>query len=336
MMAIMGGNEKPIDRRLSVAPMMDRTDRHDRYLLRLIAKPVLLYTEMIPTGAILRGDRRRFLDFDAAEHPVALQLGGGDPDQLAECCRIAEDWGYDEVNLNLGCPSERVSHAKFGACLMAEPDLVARCTAAMRAATALPVTVKTRIGIDDIDDYEFLSRFVATIAATGIEVFVIHARKALLSGLSPKENREIPPLRYDFVHRLKADNPALEILINGGFRTTEATLAQIGPTDGVMLGREAYENPYILAELATEMWDDADRPMRSDVVEAYADYAARQQALGVPLWRMTRHILGLYQGVPGARAWRRALSDGAHRPGAGAGLIRQAMRLINEADRIAA
>ena len=336
MVAAMASEQNPIDRRLSVAPMMDRTDRHARYFLRLIAKPVLLYTEMIPTGAILHGQRGRFLAFDASEHPVALQLGGSDPDSLAECCRIAEDWGYDEVNLNLGCPSERVSHARFGACLMAEPDLVARCTAAMRAATALPVTVKTRIGIDEIDDYEHLGRFVAAIAQSGIEVFVIHARKAWLSGLSPKQNREIPPLRYDMVHRLKADNPALQIIINGGFRTPAAALAQIGPTDGVMLGREAYENPYILAEIAAVLWHGADPPERAAVIEAYADYVARQLALGVPMWRMTRHIGGLYQGVPGARAWRRALSEGAHRPGAGAGLIRQAVRLIDAAERIAA
>ncbi len=327
---------KTIDRRLSVAPMMDRTDRHERYLLRLIARPVLLYTEMIPTAAILRGDRRRFLDFDPSEHPVALQIGGSEPEALGECCRIAEDWGYDEVNLNLGCPSERVSQARFGACLMAEPDLVARCTAAMRRATALPVTVKTRIGIDETDDYQHLARFVTTVAASGIEVFVVHARKAVLSGLSPKENREVPPLRYDLVHRLKVDKAGLTVIINGGFRTARAALEQLGPTDGVMLGRAAYENPYILAEIAPVLWPDARPRPRESVIEAYAEYVGCRLAEGVPLWRMTRHLLGLYQGVPGARAWRRALADGAHRPGAGPGLIRQAARLITEADRIAA
>ena len=332
----MLSSEDEIDRRLSVAPMMDRTDRHERYLLRLISEPVLLYTEMIPTGAILHGNRPRFLDFSPAEHPVALQLGGSNPDELAACCRIAEEWDYDEVNLNLGCPSERVSQARFGACLMAEPELVARCTAAMRAATALPVTVKTRIGIDDMDDYDTLARFVRTITATGVEVFIIHARKAILSGLSPKENREIPPLRYGVVHRLKADNPQLQVIINGGFQTIDAVLAEIGPTDGVMIGREAYDNPYILAQMAAVLWPDTYCPPRDEVLDTYADYVARQLDEGVPLWRMTRHIMGLYQGVPGARAWRRALSEGARRPGTGAGLIRQAARLIDERDCIAA
>ena len=322
-----------IDRRLSVAPMMDRTDRHARYLLRLIARQALLYTEMVPTAAILRGDRRRFLDFDPAEHPVALQVGGGAPEALAECCRIAEGWGYDEVNLNLGCPSERVSRARFGACLMAEPDLVARCAAAMRAATTLPVTVKTRIGIDDDEGYEPLARFVSAIAASGVEVFVIHARKAILSGLSPKENREIPPLRHDLVHRLKAEMPGLTVVVNGGLRTARAALEQIGPTDGVMLGREAYENPYVLAEIAGALRPGARPPPRDRVLEAYAAYVDRRLAEGVPLWRMTRHLMGVHRDAPRARAWRRALAEGAHRPGAGAGLIRQAARLVAEPDR---
>ncbi len=325
-----------IDRRLSVAPMMDRTDRHERYLLRLIARPALLYTEMIPTAAILRGDRRRFLDFDAAEHPVALQLGGGDPEALAECCRIAEGWGYDEVNLNLGCPSQRVGRARFGAWLMAEPDLAARCAESMRRTTTLPVTVKTRIGIDETDDYEHFARFVDAIAEIGVDVFVIHARKAILTGLSPKENREIPPLRYEMVHRLKADRPALTVIVNGGLRTARDALAQLGPTDGVMLGRAAYETPYVLAEIVSALWPDIAPPPREAVLEAYAGYAARRLAEGVPLWRMTRHLPGLYQGAPGARAWRRALAEGARRPGAGAGLIRQAARLIEAADPTAA
>ncbi len=317
-----------IDRRLSVAPMMDRTDRHARFLLRLIAPPVLLYTEMTPTAAILRGDRRRFLEFDPSEHPVALQLGGNDPEALAECCRIAQGWGYDEVNLNLGCPSARVSQARFGARLMTEPALVARCTAAMCRAVTIPVTVKMRIGVDENADYAHLARFVAAVAASGVAVFVVHARKAVLSGLSPKENREIPPLRYDLVHRLKAEMAGLTVVINGGLRTARAALAQIGPTDGVMLGRAAYENPYVLAEIGALLWPDTPPPPRARVLDAYAAYAGRQLAQGVPLWRMTRHLMGICRNAPGARAWRRALGEGARRPGAGAGLIRQAARLI--------
>ncbi len=309
--------------------MMDRTDRHERYFLRLIARRALLYTEMIPTGAILRGDRARFLDFDATEHPLALQIGGSDPAALAECCRIAEGWGYDEVNLNLGCPSPRVGAAGFGACLMAAPDLVARCTAAMRAATALPVTVKIRIGLDDDEGYSPLARFVAAIAGTGVTVFVVHARKAVLAGLSPKQNREIPPLRPALVHRLKRDNPRLRIVINGGIRTAQAALAEIGPTDGVMIGRAAYENPFLLAEIAAALWPDAARPPdRAAVADAYGDYVARRLCEGVPLWRMTRHIHNLYRGLPGGRAWRRALAEGSHRPGAGAGLVRNCLRLV--------
>jgi tRNA-dihydrouridine synthase A len=316
--------------------MMDRTDRHERYFLRLISRRALLYTEMIPTGAILRGDRARFLDFDPAEHPVALQLGGGDPDDLAACCRIAEDWGYDEVNLNLGCPSDRVSHARFGACLMAEPDLVARCLDAMRRATRLPVTVKTRIGIDEADGYDEFERFVAKLATTGVETFIIHARKAWLNGLSPRENREIPPLRYDFVHRLKAARPDLMVILNGGIKTTETALAQIGPTDGVMIGRAAYDDPLILAAIEAKVSGEHRTPARDALVEAYADYVDRRLAEGVPLWRMTRHVLGLYQGLPGARAWRRALGEGAHRPGETGALLRRAAALVRDPDRLAA
>ena len=327
---------RALDRRLAVAPMMDRTDRHLRYLLRLVAKRVLLYTEMIPTGAILRGDRARFLDFDRAEHPVALQLGGGDPGALAECAAIAETWGYDEVNLNVGCPSERVSEGRFGACLMAEPDLVAGCVAAMRAATSLPVTVKTRIGIDDSDDYSHFERFVRTVAAAGAEAFIVHARKAWLSGLSPRENREVPPLRYEVVHRLKREHPGLTVVINGGLRTVAAAAAQLGPVDGVMIGRAALDDPYVLAGLERAVYGRSEAPPRAVLVEAYAGYVERRLAEGVPLWRMTRHLPGLYQGVPGARAWRRALGEGAHRPGADAGLIRAAAAPVGEGGRIAA
>ena len=324
-----------LDRRLSVAPMMDRTDRHCRYFLRLLAPRTLLYTEMIPTGAILHGDRERFLGFDPAERPVALQIGGGEPDALGRCAALGEAWGYDEINLNLGCPSERVSEGGFGARLMLDPGLVAECVAAMRAATALPVTVKTRIGVDDRDDYRHFTGFVERIADAGVGVFVVHARKALLTGLSPKENREIPPLRYEFVHRLKRERPDLTVVINGGFATAGAALEQIGPVDGAMLGRAAYDNPFLLAGIEAAL-HDTDTPDRAAAIRAYADYVDARLATGVPLWRMTRHVLGLYRDLPGARAWRRTLSEGARRPGASGALLRQALRLVDGPDRIAA
>ena len=324
-----------LDRRLSVAPMMDRTDRHYRYFLRLLAPRTLLYTEMIPAGAILHGDRERFLGFHPAERPVALQIGGSDPDELARCAALGEAWGYDEIDLNLGCPSERVSQGGFGARLMLEPALVADCVEAMLEATALPVTVKTRIGVDDRDGYDHFAGFVDRIAEVGIGVFVVHARKALLSGLSPKENREIPPLRYEFVHRLKRERPDLTVVINGGFTTTDAALEQLGPVDGVMLGRAAYDNPFLLAGIEAALHGTA-LPDRAETIRAYADYVDVRLAEGVPLWRMTRHVLGLYRDVPGARAWRRTLSEGARRPGATGALLRQALRLVESPDRLAA
>ena len=324
-----------LDRRLSVAPMMDRTDRHCRRFLRLLAPRTLLYSEMIPAAAIIHGDRERFLGFDLAEHPVALQIGGSDPDELARCAALGEAWGYDEINLNLGCPSERVSKGGFGARLMLEPELVAECVAAMRAASALAVTVKTRIGVDDCDDYDHFAGFVDRIAAAGIGVFIVHARKALLSGLSPKENREIPPLHYEFVHRLKRERPDLTVVINGGFTTKDEALEQIGPTDGVMLGRAAYDNPFLLAEIEAALHGTA-LPDRAGAIEAYAGYVDARLAEGVPLWRMTRHVLGLYRDVPGARAWRRTIAEGARRPGASGTLLRQALRLVEDPERIAA
>ena len=324
-----------LDRRLSVAPMMDRTDRHCRYFLRQLAPRTLLYTEMIPAGAILHGDRERFLGFDPAERPVALQVGGSDPGELARCAALGEAWGYDEINLNLGCPSERVSRGGFGARLMLEPALVAECMAAMLEATALPVTIKTRIGVDDCDDYDHFAGFVRRIAEIGIGVFVVHARKALLSGLSPKENREIPPLHYEFVHRLKRERPDLTVVVNGGFTAADAALEQIGPVDGVMLGRAAYDNPFLLAEIEAALHGTA-LPDRAGAIGAYADYVDARLAEGVPLWRMTRHVLGLYRNLPGARAWRRTIAEGARRPGATGALLRQSLRLVESPERIAA
>ncbi len=313
-----------MDRRVSVAPMMDRTDRHARYFLRLMSRSVLLYTEMISTGAILFGDRERYLAFDPAEHPVALQLGGGDPAALAECARIGAEYGYDEINLNVGCPSDRVAHARFGASLMAEPELVADCVAAMHAACHLPVTVKTRIGIDDSEDYEFLDRFVATVAEAGCGTFIIHARKAWLQVLSPKQNREVPPLRYDVVHRLKRENPGLEVVINGGIRALDAIDDQLALVDGVMIGREAYENPFLLTEIERRVFAGASLPTRHQVIEKMLPYIERQRADGVPLNRITRHMLGLFQGERGARHWRRHLSKNAHLPAAGIEIVREA------------
>jgi tRNA-dihydrouridine synthase A len=305
--------------------MMEWTDRHARYFLRLLSRHVRLYTEMVPTGAILRGDRDRFLVFDSSEHPVALQLGGADPRELAECARIGADYGYDEVNLNVGCPSERVQEGRFGACLMAEPDVVARCVEAMRRACTRPVTVKTRIGIDRSDESEILWGFVRTVADAGCDTFIIHARKAWLDGLSPKENREIPPLRYDIVHTLKRDFPRLTVVLNGGLTTVEEIEAQLAHVDGVMVGREAYQNPYFLTEIERRLFAGAPPPDRREIVEAYLPYVAGRLAEGVPLSRMTRHILGLYQGQRGARAWRRHLSEAAHTPGAGVEVIRDAL-----------
>ena len=303
----------PLDRRLSVAPMMDWTDRHCRYFLRLIAPRTLLYTEMIPTGAILLGQPERFLRFDRAEHPLALQLGGADPDELARCAETGAARGYDEINLNVGCPSDRVQNARFGACLMAEPDLVAMCVRAMRAAVTVPVTVKARVGIDRQESYDFLRRFVEAIAAAGCRTVILHARNAWLSGLSPKENREIPPLRYELVHRVKGDFPELEIISNGGIRSLEQARAQLARVDGVMIGREAYQNPYVLAEWEHALLGGAaPAPSRFEVVERLLPYVERELAAGTPLRAITRHVLGLFNGLPGARAWRRRLSEAAH------------------------
>ncbi len=299
----------PLDRRLSIAPMMDRTDRHFRYLMRLISRHVLLYTEMVATGALLRGDPARALAHDPMEHPLALQLGGSEPDALARCARMAEDFGFDEVNLNLGCPSERVQAYRFGACLMAEPERVADCLAAMRSATRLPVTVKTRLGIDDRDSYQELCRFIGTVAGAGCRTVILHARKAWLQGLSPRENRIVPPLRYEWVHAVKRDFPELEVILNGGIVRLEEVEAELRYVDGVMIGREAYRNPYLLAEADRRFFDSPGPvPARADVLARYEDYMRREQAIGTPAHHITRHLAGLFLGQPGARRWRRGLS----------------------------
>ena len=298
--------------RFCVAPMMDWTDRHCRYFLRLISKRARLYTEMITAPALQHGDVPRHLDFDPAEHPLALQLGGSDPAQLAHAARLGERWGYDEINLNCGCPSERVQTGSFGACLMAEPALVADCVRAMRDAVAVPVTVKHRIGLGTGDDYEFVRDFVGIVAQAGCDVFIVHARNAVLKGLSPKENREVPPLRYEVARRLKRDFPALTIVLNGGLTDWASIERELEGVDGVMLGRAAYHDPYLLADADRRLFDDAG-PVRSraEVVEALIPYANAQRAQGTPLRAITRHALGLYHGVRGGRRFRQMLSDAA-------------------------
>lgn len=318
--------------RVCVAPMMDYTDRHFRYFIRLMSRRTRLYTEMVTSAAILHGDHRRLLEFHAAEHPLALQLGGSEPEALAACTRIAADYGYDEVNLNVGCPSDRVQSGRFGACLMNEPKLVADCVAAMRAASALPVTVKTRIGVDERDSYEELMEFVGTVADAGCRVFIIHARKAWLKGLSPKENREIPPLRYDVAARLKRDFPTLTVVVNGGVQTLEAMESHLGAFDGVMVGREALSNPYLFADADRRFFDKAAPVLsRGEILQAWLPYLGAQLQEGIPLQRMTRHALGLFHGCPGARAWRRALSEEATRPGAGLAVLHEAMHSLKAA-----
>jgi tRNA-dihydrouridine synthase A len=295
--------------RLSIAPMMERTDRHFRYLLRILAPEAWLYTEMITARALTHGDPERFLRFDEAEHPLAIQLGGGEPDELARAARLAEDAGYDEINLNVGCPSDRVQAGCFGAALMLEPRRVADCVGTIAAAVKLPVTVKTRIGVDDQDDYEHLNRFTAEVVAAGCRTLIVHARKAWLRGLSPKQNREIPPLDYPRVHRLKRDWPALEIVINGGIRTAPQIRNQLATVDGVMLGRVAYEDTMQLRDAARVLNPNLPAITQDEVLTAFEPYLARALAAGTPLPRLTRHLLGLYCGVPGSRDWRRRLSS---------------------------
>jgi len=313
-----------LSHRLCVAPMMDWTDRHCRFFHRLLSPHALLYTEMVTAPAVLHGDRARLLGFDPAEHPVALQLGGSEPVELAEAARVGESQGYDEINLNVGCPSDRVQSGRFGACLMREPALVADCIAAMRAAVSIPVTVKCRLGVDEQDEYEDLERFVDTVRATGCNVFVVHARKAWLEGLSPKENREIPPLNYARVYRLKRDFPALTIIINGGIASVADVHEHLRHVDGVMLGRTAYHEPYRLAEIEQEIFGTR-LPDRDAVLAALKPYIDAHLARGDRLQHISRHILGLYQGLPGARAFRRLLSERAHRADAGYEIVEHAI-----------
>ena len=300
-------------RRLSVAPMMDWTDRHCRVFHRQITRHTWLYTEMVTTGALLHGDVARHLDFSDDEHPVALQLGGSEPADLARSAKLGEKWGYDEINLNCGCPSERVQRGAFGACLMAEPQLVADCVKAMRDAVSIDVTVKHRIGIDANESYEFMRDFVGTVADGGARTFIVHARNAILKGLSPKENREIPPLRHEYAYRLKRDFPALEIILNGGVKTLADIDLHLPHVDGVMLGREAYHNPFLMAGFDAAYYsDDRPAPLRSEVIRAMLPYIRAQLAAGQPHVRLnsvTRHMLGLVAGLPGARSFRQALSD---------------------------
>jgi tRNA-dihydrouridine synthase A len=297
--------------RVSVAPMMDWTDRHCRVFHRQITRRTRLYTEMVTTGALLHGDVPRHLDFDPAEHPLALQLGGSEPADLAACARLAAEWGYDEINLNCGCPSERVQRGSFGACLMAEPALVRDCVAAMRDAVNLPVTVKHRIGIDRGESYTFVRDFVGTVAQGGCSVFIVHARNAWLKGLSPKENRELPPLRYEFVYRLKRDFPALSFVLNGGVTSNEQTAEHLQHVDGVMLGREAYHHPWLMAEWDRRFLGDVEGPgpSREGVELAMVGYMTALVARGVSWPHAARHMMGLYHGLPGARRWRQVWSD---------------------------
>lgn len=315
--------------RFSIAPMLDWTDRHCRYFHRLLTSETLLYTEMVTTGAIIHG-KGDFLAYNEEEHPVALQLGGSNPQDLAICAKLAAERGYDEINLNVGCPSDRVQNGRFGACLMAEPQLVADCIAAMKEVVDVPVTVKTRIGIDDQDSYEFLTDFVSTVSEKGgCEQFTIHARKAWLSGLSPKENREIPPLDYPRAYQLKKDFSHLTIAVNGGVKTLDEIKEHLKHLDGVMVGREAYQNPYILAEVDQQIFG-LDKPIkkRTQVVQEMYPYIEQQLAKGAYLGHITRHMLGLFQNMPGARQWRRYISENAHKPGSGIEVVESALAKI--------
>jgi tRNA-dihydrouridine synthase A len=318
-----------INRLFSIAPMMECTDRHYRYFSRLIAPSVLLYTEMVTTGALIHGDYQRFLAFDPIEHPIALQLGGSEPEKLAHCAKMGADFGYDEINLNVGCPSDRVKSGRFGACLMLDSLLVAECVAAMSSAVSIPVTVKCRIGVDHQDSYESLVHFIDIVAKAGCKVFIIHARKAWLNGLSPKQNREVPPLQYDIVRKIKQDFPDLSIILNGGIKTLTQIDEQLPYVDGIMIGREAYSNPYFLSEIHDKYYREVGKSLaRQEVIYRFIPYVEQQLKNNIKLSSITRHILGLYQGQPGARKWRRYISEHAHKPKAEVNIIQEALHYV--------
>ena len=314
-----------------IAPMMDWTDRHCRYFLRLLSPSARLYTEMVTAAALKHGDASKLLEFDPSEHPVALQIGGSDPGMMALAARLGEAEGYDEININVGCPSDRVQNGRFGACLMAKPELVARCFDAMQSAVGVPVTVKTRIGIDHEESYAFLRRFVDTLAAVGCETFIVHARVAILEGLSPKENRTVPPLMYERVYRLKQDLPELTFVLNGGITTTASVREHLAHVDGVMIGREAYQNPWWLTELEREFGDGSIPESRFAVIGKMTPYIRSELARGTYLKHISRHLLGLFAGQPGARAWRRYLSEHSHRPDAGIEVLEEALAKLPRA-----
>ena len=298
-----------MNRKVSVAPMMDCTDRHERYFLRLISKNILLYTEMIVDEAISRGDKKKLLEFNVNEKPVALQIGGSSPKLLAEATKIGEDFGYDEINLNLGCPSRKVEKNKFGACLMKEPNLVADCLSKMQAVTKLPVTIKTRIGYDNVEDYENFYKFISILKSTGIKTFIIHARKAMLGKFTPKQNLNIPPLKYDYVYNLKKDFPNEEIIINGGISSTEEISTHLNKVDGVMIGRAAYHTPYLLADIEREIFKNENIPRRQEIIENLIPYVKDELKKGTRLNQIMRHTLGLFHGQTGSSHWKRYLSE---------------------------
>jgi len=318
-----------MNRRFCVAPMLDWSDRHQRMLMRIMSKHSLVYTEMVTTGALIHGDAQRYLKYDQAEHPVALQLGGSDPKAMALCAKMAEDVGYDEVNINVGCPSDRVQNGSFGACLMAEPELVAENYAAMQDVVDIPVTVKNRLAIDDMEEEETLRRFLAIVSAAGCKTFIVHARKAWLKGLSPKQNRDVPPLNYELVYQMKREFPDVEIIINGGVDSIDACKTHLSHVDGVMMGREAYHNPYIMTHIDAQLYaENHSQKSRMDVLDAYKEYMQKQMSEGVYLKSMSRHLLGLFTGEVGAKAWRRYISENAHKEGAGIEVIETAAAFI--------
>jgi len=327
----LGWNFVELNRRFCVAPMLDWTDRHERYLLRLLSKHAVLYTEMVTTGALIYGDKHRHLQFNAEEHPVALQLGGSEPKDMALSAKMAEDYGYNEVNINVGCPSDRVQQGAFGACLMAEAELVAENIVAMQKAVKIPVTVKNRIAIDDMPEYETLHNFLQVVSQAGCKTFIIHARKAWLKGLSPKQNRDVPPLNYQLVYQIKQEFPELEIIINGGIKTLEASEQHLKQVDGVMMGREVYHNPFIMNEVDKRLYSDktARNSSELEILNQYMDYMQKQLNQGLLLKHMSRHLLGLFTGKPGAKAWRRHISENAYKKGAGIEVIQQAANYIS-------